>query len=74
MLQTPKAQCSSNSVTTATSSGSGREVSAVSPCRPLSNIGKDHPPSYVGSGLSKTQLVNYSMIVLLSLLSLKILG
>ena len=68
-LQTPKAQCSSNSGTTtavamASSSssdgggGGGREVSIVSPFRPLSRVGKDHPPSYIGSGLSKTQLVS----------------
>ena len=64
--QTPKAQCSSNSGTTAASSisedgggGVGNEAPAVSPCRPLSRVGKDHPPSYIGSGLSKTQLVSY---------------
>ena len=63
---TPKAQCSSNSGTTAASGisedgggGIGNEVPAVSPCRPLSRVGKDHPPSYIGSGLSKTQLVSY---------------
>ena len=33
----------------------------VSPCRPLGTIGKDHPPSYVGSGLSKHQLVSQSI-------------
>ena len=31
-------------------------VAAVSPCRPLASVGKDHPPSYVGSGLTKPQL------------------
>ena len=56
MLQTPKAHRSSNSGTTG--STSSKEVPDMSPCRPLSRLGKDHPPSYVGSGLSKTQLVN----------------
>ena len=64
--QIPKAQHSSNSGTAIASSisedgggGVGKEVPAVSPCRPLSRVGKDHPPSYIGSGLSKTQLVSY---------------
>ena len=35
------------------------DIPMVSPCRPLATVGKDHPPSYVGSGLSKTQLVSY---------------
>ena len=51
LLQTPKPLCSS-------SGGSSREVSTVSHHRPLSAVGKDHPPSYIGSGLSKTQLVS----------------
>ena len=59
VLRTPKAQCSSDSGTT---SSSGKEVPAVSPCRLLSRVGKDHPPSYIGSGLSKTQLVSYDKI------------
>ena len=61
VLRTPTtAQCSSNS---STSCGSGKEMlPTVSPCRPLSRVGKDHPPSYVGSGLSKTQLVSYSIV------------
>ena len=36
-------------------------LAIVSPCRPLGTIGKDHPPSYVGSGLSKHQLVSQSI-------------
>jgi hypothetical protein len=57
--RTPKAQCSSNSETTTTTTSGGKELPAISPCRPLSRVGKDHPPSYIGSGLSKTQLVSY---------------
>ena len=46
LLQTPNLQ-------------SRGDIPMVSPCRPLATVGKDHPPSYVGSGLSKTQLVSY---------------
>ena len=51
VLQTPKIQCNSS-----------RELPPVSPCRPLASVGKDHPPSYVESGLTKPQLVCYISI------------
>ena len=58
VLQTPKpGQCNSGTTTTTTTNSSG----SGSPFRPLSRVGKDHPPSYIGSGLSKIQLVNYIM-------------